>query len=151
VVAVAEHLALATPQLVERPGDPDQQALGAAGERFAVAGLGEEVDVVVQDRVVAEAERPGCRSRAAATGGERGAKRRLFGPPPQGPEAPAQLHGHMDRKPGRERCALAVAHARFLALRLAAGPGPPAPPALRERQQRCLWRARGSRAGGHID
>jgi hypothetical protein len=115
VVSIAEHLALPLPQLVQRPRDTDHQALHAATQRVAPAGLDDQVQVVVEDRVVRQAE-----AEAVAAGEECRAQRRVFGLPPQPRQSLPQLARHMYRKARRQRCALTMAHARALALRFAA-------------------------------
>src|SRR5436190_6801595 len=118
VVAVREHSAPAAPQLVEGPGDPDREALRTARQRGAVHRLDDEMQVVVQDCVMAEAEAavPGCTGSASAAGGERRAQRGVFSALAQARQTLAQLDGDVHGEAGRERFALAMVDARLLTL-----------------------------------
>src|SRR5438552_4809229 len=80
VVTVGEHLAMPLPEPVQGSGNANEQALHAARDRAAVAAFDEEMQVVVQYRVVAEAEvaAAGGNGAAVAASGERRAQRGVF-------------------------------------------------------------------------
>jgi hypothetical protein len=70
VVAVGKHAAAALPELVQRHRHAGQQALHGAGQRDAVFGLGQQVQVVVEDREVGQPEAFAAAAGALFGGGE---------------------------------------------------------------------------------
>jgi hypothetical protein len=56
VIAIVEHAAVAPHHPVEPFGDADREALDRAGERAAVGGLDEEMDVIALDRELDDAD-----------------------------------------------------------------------------------------------
>ena len=110
MVTVGEHAAAPGPQLVERLGDADQQALQAAGQGQPALGLADQVQVVVQHRVFTLVAQAG--------------------------QAAPQLEGDVHWEALGERGAGAVVDAGVAGqVGLATGTGPGAAPAWAERQQ----------------
>jgi hypothetical protein len=79
-------------------------------------GLDQQVQVVIEHRVVDQAE-----AEAFAAGRERGAERRVFRALAEPRQPARQLHGDVRGEARAERSSARVAHARDLALGLASG------------------------------
>src|SRR5690606_30643857 len=94
VVAVGEDAAAARPELVECLGDADQQALQSTRQRAAILRLADQVQVVVEHRVVAEAKRALQVARAA--GRERRAQGLVFALVAQARQARSQLERYVN-------------------------------------------------------